>query len=146
MQIRLIFICCSVICPSGYLVQCYLFFKLVQYKHFNWKIILSKKWSRTFFDWSRSVRFWVSDDTRTGISTILKRDQYTFNFRFKDFWRYHVILHRFYFNLKQSDKKSDQPGILGPGRPFENCINSSTVVYANIAEITENTSGNVYYK
>ena len=64
-------------------------------------------------------QFLVSDDTRTGISTILKRDQYTFNFRFKDFWRYHVILRRFYFNLNQSDKKSDQPGILGPGRPFE---------------------------
>ena len=29
-----------------------------------------------------------------------------------------MILHRFYFNLKQSDKKSDQPGILGPGRPL----------------------------
>ena len=29
-----------------------------------------------------------------------------------------MILHRFYFNLKQSDKKSDKPGILGPGRPL----------------------------
>ena len=29
-----------------------------------------------------------------------------------------MILHRFYFNLDQSDKKSDQLGILGPPRPF----------------------------
>ena len=29
-----------------------------------------------------------------------------------------MILHRFNFNLKQSDKKSDQSGILGPGRPL----------------------------
>ena len=65
-----------------------------------------------------SIKFWISDDTRTGISAILKRDQYAFNFRFKDFWWYHVILHRFSFNLDQSDKKSDQPGILGPPRPF----------------------------
>ena len=30
-----------------------------------------------------------------------------------------MILHRFYFNLNQSDKKSDQPGILGPGRSLK---------------------------
>ena len=68
-------------------------------------------------------RFLVSDDTRTGISTILKRKQYAFNFRFKGFWWYHVILHRLNFNLKQSDKKSDQPGIQGPPRPFTFSMN-----------------------
>ena len=30
-----------------------------------------------------------------------------------------MILHRLNFNLNQSDKKSDQPGILGPPRPLK---------------------------
>ena len=96
-----------------------------------------KKWGRTSIGWSRSVRFLVSDDTRTVISTILKLDQYAFNRRFLDFWHYHVILHRISFNLNQSDGTSDKSGILGLGRPFASFRNfvSSKKISFDITKI-----------
>ena len=46
-----------------------------------------------------------------------------------------MILHRFYFNLNQSDKKSDQPGILGPPRPL---IKSVEISFQNSANNENN--------